>query len=66
MRWSPQKCNLSISTLKQLYQAENLQATELFEAVYERIAGCPVPHIQTLEALAETLEDFPRVTGSAT
>jgi len=56
---------LSISTLQQLYQAEALRPTELIEAVYERSARCAVPHIQALAALAETLQGFPRVAGSA-
>jgi hypothetical protein len=53
--------------LQQLYQAEKLRRTGLIEAVYyyERIARCPVLHIQALGARAEALQGFPRVAGSA-
>jgi len=65
MGWSLQNSSLDIATLQKLYQAGTLRPTELVEAVYERVAHCAVPHIQALAALTETLQDLPRVAGSA-
>jgi allophanate hydrolase len=63
MSWSPRNGSLDIATLHELYLAERLRPTELVEAVYERIAQCPVPHIwiyllprETVLAQAKELE----------
>lgn len=65
MGWSLQNGSLDFASLQKLYHAGRLRPTELVEAVYERIAHCAVPHIQALAALTETLQDLPRVAGSA-
>jgi hypothetical protein len=65
MSWSLQNGSLDIATLQKLYYAGTMRPIELVEAVYERIAHCAVPHIQALAALTETLQDLPRVAGSA-
>lgn len=45
MGWSLQNSSLDIATLQKHYHAGTLRPTELVEAVYERVAHCPVPHI---------------------
>ena len=45
MGWSLRNGSLDIGTLQKLYLAGTLRPTDLVEAVYERVAHCPVPHI---------------------
>ena len=54
-----------IATPRQLCRKGTVRPTELVEALYKRIARCAVLHIQTLAALAKTLQGLPRVAGSA-
>ena len=45
MSWSITEGSLALPTLQRLYQTGQLRPTELVEAIYERIAACPVKTI---------------------
>ena len=45
MSWSATEGSLALPTLQRLYQTGQLRPTELVEAIYERIAACPVKTI---------------------
>ena len=45
MGWSLQHGSLNIATLQKLYLNGTLRPTELVEAVYKRVAHCPLPNI---------------------